>query len=750
MSSKEDEFLESLRATFRVEAAEHLQTIATGLLDLEKASAPEAQRSLIAIVFRAAHSLKGAARAADFTAVESLCQSLEEVFASWKRQKKAPTSSTFDVAHRALDAIAAAISEPEASLSVSVPVARSSFDQPIPSPDGFTPGAAVVASHAPNAERKTTAAEETVRIAVSKLDARLVEAEEMLAVKLTIARRAEDLGELAQSLDAWRNEWAAVEPEARALRQAIDRQVSGRANQAPSQGLARLLAFVEWSVDHHKSLETKVATVTRTVEQDRHVIGKLVDELLEDSKKLLLLPFASLAAPLPKLVRDLCRDQGKEADLAIQGDDVEIDKRILEEMKDPLIHLLRNCVDHAIEPAEQRVRLGKNPRGTITIAVSQLDGSKVEILVSDDGAGINSEKVKHSAIKHTLLSADDASQLADAQALELIFQPEVSTSPMITRLSGRGLGLAIVREKAAKLGGTVSVESKASQGTSFRVILPSMLATFRGILIEASGRLFVVPTLHVERVARVRKDDIQTVEGRETIVLSERAIALVRLADVLDLPEASANGEFSAGTSVVVLGMADQRIAFVVDAVLDEQEVLVKRLRKPLSRVRHIAGATVLGSGQVAPVLNVADLLKTGRKFGRATVRLPAATPTAPAKAVLVVEDSITSRILLKSILESAGYKVKTAVDGMEAFTLLRTETFDLVVTDVEMPRLNGFDLTARIRANKKLAELPVVLVTALETREDRERGVDVGANAYLVKSGFDQSNLIDAVRQLI
>jgi two-component system chemotaxis sensor kinase CheA len=333
-----------------------------------------------------------------------------------------------------------------------------------------------------------------------------------------------------------------------------------------------------------------------------------------------------------------------------------------------------------------------------------------------------------------------------------VFEADVTTSPMITRLSGRGLGLAIVREKAEKLGGIVSVESQSGVGAQFSIVLPSTLTTFRGILVEAAQRPYVVPTTQVERVARVNADEIRTVEGRATVSLSGRAIALVQLADVLEVPYAKSNGEAHAPTLVLVLGAGDQRVAFAVDAAHDEQEVLVKPLLAPLSRVRNIAGATVLGSGQVAPILNVSDLLKSARKFGAAGAGTAADAQPAHAEAhsVLVAEDSITSRMLLKSILESAGYKVKTAVDGMEAFTLLRAEHFDLVVSDVEMPRLNGFDLTARIRADKKLAELPVVLVTALETREDRERGIDVGANAYIVKSQFDQSNLLDAVRRLV
>jgi two-component system chemotaxis sensor kinase CheA len=233
--------------------------------------------------------------------------------------------------------------------------------------------------------------------------------------------------------------------------------------------------------------------------------------------------------------------------------------------------------------------------------------------------------------------------------------------------------------------------------------------------------------------------------------LSGRAIALVPLADVLELPRTTSNGQAHDATLMLVLGTGDQSVAFAVDTVPDEQEVLVKPLRAPLSRVRNIAGATVLGSGHVVPILNVSDLLKSARKAGNAVARtIPGRPVHAEAHSVLVAEDSITSRMLLKSILESAGYKVKTAVDGMEAFTLLRAEPYDLVVSDVEMPRLNGFDLTAKIRADKKLAELPVVLVTALETREDRERGIDVGANAYIVKSNFDQGHLLDVVRRLV
>ena len=724
MAGSDDEFLRSLRATFKVEAAEHLQAIGTGLLGLEKVSAPATRQALVETVFRAAHSLKGAARAVDVAEIESLCQSLENLFAAWKRGESLPTQEALDQAHRAVDQMAAAVAVPMPADRTQQPAAR------LAAPELESAHAAPVPAPAPIVAPSTGGESETVRVTVSSLDARLLEAEELLSAKLAAGQRATDLAALATQFEEWRRQWDKVQPQARLL----------------SGGLAE---FVSWSHDYLRSLETKVGALRRTAEADRLVVGRLVDDLLENSKKLLMLPLATLTALLHKLVRDLSRDQGKEAELTIRGEDVKIDKRILEEMKDPLVHLLRNCVDHGIETPEERRRAGKPARASIVFAVSQVNGDQVELAVTDDGAGIDVEAVKAAAVKRGLHGAESAARLADAAALALVFEADVSTSPMITQLSGRGLGLAIVREKAEKLGGRVAIESRRHAGTTIRMTLPLTLATFRGVLIESAQRLFVVPTAQVERVTRFRPQDVQTVEGRNTLSINDRAVALADLAEVLQLPPARRAAAPEA-TPALILGAGEQRMAFAVDAVLEEREVLVKRFARPLSRVRNIAGATVLGSGEVAPILNVTDLLKSARNAGGALRSRQAVQQAAtPARKVLVAEDSITSRMLLKGILESAGYEVKTVVDGIEAFTALRAERFDLVVSDVEMPRMDGFDLTARIRADRALAELPVVLVTALESREDRERGIDVGANAYLVKSSLDQSHLLEALRRL-
>ena len=710
--SGESEFLRTLRATFKVEAAEHLQTIGAGLVELEKTSVPVEQRQVVETVFRAAHSLKGAARAVDFAEIESLCQSLETLFAAWKRSESLPTQEALDEAHATVDRMSGALAEPESRA-----LAQSN------QPGAATPAADTNLPGVPT---------DTVRVTVSSLDARLLEAEEMLAAKLSLGQRAADLGALAGEFEQWRKKWAGIQPLARTA--SMPREIA---------------EFIDSNGDSLRSLEGKLTAMRRTAEQDHFTVGKLVDDLLENSKKLLMLPLATLGGLLPKLVRDLSRDRGKDAELTIRGEDVKIDKRILEELKDPLIHLLRNCVDHGVETPEQRRGAGKPPRATITLAVSRVNGNQVEIAVSDDGAGIDIEKIKTAAISRGLIAPNDAEQLTESGALALVFEADLSTSPMITDLSGRGLGLAIVREKTEKLGGRVVIESRRDTGTTIRMTLPLTLATFRGVLIKSAQRLFVVPTVQVERVTRFKVQDVQTVEGCNTLAVNGRAVALADLAEVLQLP-AARRDTAALATPALILGTGEQRMAFAVDAILDEREVLVKPLTKPLSRVRNIAGATVLGSGEVVPILNIPDLLKSARNAA-VTVRMtaPQPQPTTPPRRVLVAEDSITSRMLLKGILESAGYEVKTAVDGMEAFTALRTEHFDVLVSDVEMPRMNGFDLTLRIRAHRALAELPVVLVTAMESREDRERGIDVGASAYLVKSNLDQSNLLEALRRL-
>lgn len=775
MAGKNDAFMKRLLSTFKVEADEHIKTITAGLIDLEKELEPQQKEGIIETVFREAHSLKGAARAVNLTDIETLCQSLESVFSGLKRREIYLVPALFDTLHRSLDMLTAiTVSSPEEAApgpveisGITAKLAKAALgevgekqaipnDQPLTqdslriceseaSPSGPEPP---VRETDETVRTQKQAASDTVRISMKKLDSLLRQSEEMLSLKLMTDRHLDDLLELARLFGLWDKQWAKIYPiicEFRRLQEKSDRQ--GGKRRKDDVRIARLLEFGELTHDNMKTLESSLAELRRRSDHDRYATGLMVDNLLGDVKQILMLPFSTLFEAFPKLLRDLSRDQGKDVELSISGGEIEIDRRILEEMRIVFIHLLRNAIDHGIEKPEVRKKNGKPPRGMIQIVVSRSEGNRVDILLSDDGVGIDLGGLKEASLKRGIVSPEEARKLTEQDVLSLVFQSGVSTSPIITDLSGRGLGLTIVREKIEKLGGRVLIETSHHRGTTINMTLPLTVSTFRGVLVTAAERPFIIPTTDVERTVRIKREGIRTVENRDTLSLEGIAIPLVKLSDVLELSE---RNDESPVITVLILESQKKRIGFRVDEILTEQEILIKGMSRPLSRVRNIAAATILGSGKVVPVLNVSDLVKSASAVRPVKPAAPQAGGEATKKTILVVEDSITSRMLLKNILETSGYLVITAVDGIDAMTRLKTVKFDAVVSDVDMPRMNGFNLTEKIRGDKKLAELPVVLVTALGSREDRERGIDVGANAYIVKSNFDQSNLLETLRRLI
>jgi two-component system chemotaxis sensor kinase CheA len=761
MATKNEEFQKRLLAMFRVEAEEHLDLITAGLLELEKTSAVERRTAVVESVFREVHSFKGAARSVNMSEVEALCQSMESIFALWKRGELEVSAELYDTLHRAVDGLKllAAMSDEDRAASPKGQIDRlskqlaellqaSSSGRKSPTNNGQTYSMAAPSEPLVSAAEERPASMETVRIATAKLDAVLLQAEELLSVKLATSQHAAELRDINVALARWKREWAKVQPEVRAMGRNLEKNAQDAAGR--NGRFTKITEFLDWSFQAFTELDGQMAAMAKSANQDHRTLGLMVDELLLDVKNVLMLPFSSVLHTFPGLVRELSRDQAKEVDLVIEGGEIEVDRRILEEIKDPLIHLIRNCIDHGIEKPAEREQKNKPRLGTIRIAVSQLDGNKVQVLISDNGRGIDRAKIKVSALKLGLIAQAEADGLSDPETFALVFRSGVSSSALITDLSGRGLGLAIVREKAEKLRGTVTVDSQVHGGTNFRMVLPLTTATFRGIPVRVNRDFFVLPAATVERVARVKKEKIKTVENKDTIELDGKTISLVRLADVLELPRKDTTEDNHNGVPVVIISQHGKRIAFLVDNIVDEQEVLVKTLGRQLSRVRNIAGATVLANRKLVPILNVSDLMQSAVRVNGRTAQVPALEKDQPSrKSVLVVEDSITSRTLLKNILETAGYNVNTAVDGVDGFTQLRSREFDVVVSDVEMPRMNGFDLTTKIRADKKLSEMPIILVTALQSREDRERGMDAGANAYIVKNSFDQSNLLEVMGRL-
>lgn len=768
MDQRDSDFNRRMLQTFRIEAEEHISLFTAGLLELEKSSG-ETDTDLIEKLFREVHSLKGAARSVNLRDIEALCQPVETIFSHLKSGHCQIDRELCSLLHATMDFITDQIGNLEAGHTAEVrkrqkelirqlktaaekmaqKKAASSYDTVSPAPSDFNasgnqlPGNAEVAEN-PEDDRKAHAAidshrvfiGQTVRIPVEKLDPLLFQAEEMVQMKVSLQQRLLEIREIRKLVEECRVNC-----------------LTQRSGSLKAEEMRDHAEKLEIRLD---DLSRRVTAISQTSDQDLRSMRRMVDEHLDPMKSVLMLPATSLTEVFPKLIRDLCLYQGKEAEIKITGAEIEIDKRILEELKDPLVHLLRNCVDHGIEKPDFRKRSKKAEKGKISLELTTNESRQFVIILRDDGCGIDVPALTAKAIKKGLISQAEAEKLDKESALALIFKSGFSTSPIITDISGRGLGLAIVREKVEKLGGTITVESEKDLGTTFRITLPMSLATFRGVLVEVNEAMFVIPTSYVETTVRIRQSAIKTVEGRETVTLDGNVMSLAHLDRILDVQAATRERLMLKKTdtrqvfaNLVVLSAAGCRLALKVDRVVDELQVLVKTLGRQLSRVRNIAGATILGNGRLVPVIHVPDLViaaamvQTRQKSGEAEISVSG-------RRILVAEDSITSRTLLKTILENAGFVVTTAVDGADAFSQARTGEFDLLVSDVDMPRMSGFELTARVRADKKLSDIPVVLVTALESREDRERGIDAGADAYIVKSSFDQSNLIEVINKLI
>ena len=731
MANKKDELKARLMETFRVEAQEHLQTLGANLLALERSVSTDEIHALAESTFREMHTLKGAARSVSLADVEALCQASESLLSRLTRGHLPLTRTVLQQLNEAMEGLSRLLTGGGGVGLVEDLARRLERAAAEPTVEGAKPViGAPLAMSAPEPAPTRLAAADTLRVATAKLDALTLRAEDLLVPKLAAAERAREALSLAEALNQ--------------CRATLGRDASTASAALGPQAGAGLVPALRAAATRAWELHVRLAADARAV-----AVG--VDALFEEARRLRMTPAVSVLDLFPAMVRDLAQEQGKDVEWAVRGADLEVDRRVLEALKDPLIHLVRNAVDHGIESPGARVDAGKASRGRVAVTVASLEGGRVELRVEDDGGGIDPRRVREAAVRAGLLAAGTAESLADEEAIDLVYRSGLTTSPIITEVSGHGLGLAIVKECVERLRGRLSLETRVGAGTTVSMVVPASIATFRGLLVRAGDQAFLLPVESVERVIRVAPEEIVTVEGREAVPSRGHPLFVARLRSLLQLdgsedpPEAEAEGK-----RPCALVRSEERVmGVIVDEVLGDREVLVKDLRPPLLRVRNVAGAGLLGTGQVVLILRPSDLLRSAEQAHRPPAAAPAPAERRPS-AVLVVDDSITTRTMEKNLLEAAGYEVRVAVDGIDAWTLLRTERFDIVVSDVDMPRMDGFDLTARVRADPTLADLPVVLVTALESREDKERGIEVGADAYVVKSSFDQSNLLEIIRRLV
>ena len=683
----EDEF----RRLFVDEAAMRLAALGEQAIELEQRG-PDAE--LVDEMFRHAHTVKGGAAVVGFGEVADVVHELEDLIGAIRDRRRAGSPREADAILRSVDAlramIAAAIEDRDVSESAAA--AREAL---------AGVGAAVPPSAPPVLEREP--------------EPDPGEGPGIGSAVVTAAR-AGGLGDAAPA-DRRKMDRDSIAVPVGRLDELVRLVGEGAAAQLRvGRLLAERLGDEPGVLDEYREL------------------SRVLGELQEKAMRARMVSLQTIAAPLRRAVRDIARSTGKQVRWDLEGADTELDRHVLEALREPLVALVRNAVDHGIEPPEERERAGKDPAGNVRVHAMQI-GSDVVVTVGDDGRGVDLDAVRG--------AVSGRRSLDDAQALAAIFDAGVSTARAVTDISGRGVGLDAVRAAVDALRGRVEVHSTVGRGSEFRISVPMTLAILRCLLVSIGGQRYAIPMHAAVSLLAPGASDGLSAEGRPAVWVDGDAVPLADLATVLGQAAPA-----PAGGPSVVLTAADGRHAFRVDHLAGQRDVVVKELPRLLPRSDLLAGASVEPDGSIMLVLDPTGVIEA------AALELPRVAPEAAAEAararVLVVDDALTIRELQRSILERAGYEVVTAASGADALARIEERAPDLVLTDVEMPGMDGFALTRRIRATPASADIPVIVLTSRASEEDRRHGMEAGADAYLVKSSFDEHGLLRAVGRLL
>jgi two-component system chemotaxis sensor kinase CheA len=708
---------------FVEEARDRLKTLTGAVLRLEQ-QAPSDEAFVD--VLRQAHSLKGSARMLGLLDIAQIAHRLEEVFVTARRTPGLLDAHAYDVIFSALDALTIRVEQLASGITDPAPIdllcqtletlARGTLSVPPPLEESPEPSS----STGPLAPLGAS-----LRVPVAKLRGLTHLAAEMVLQSLEAAERHAEVRRLEAALRRLRD----------AVREARLQPGSGEAGAA----LAKYADALE-------TLARQLRGFAEQMGEGRVRLALLTEELRQQVISLTMVPVATVFDGLARAVRDLAREFGKSVELVVRGRETELDKQIVDQIADPLGHLVRNAIDHGIERPEERLARGKPPAGRLVVAAEQ-QGNRIVITVRDDGRGIDPAELKAAARRLGIAEATELERWSERELLDLVFHPGFSTRRAATDVSGRGLGLDAVREVIARLGGGVRVQSEVGRGTSVVLDLPLSLALLRVVLVEAGGDLFALPTASVSRVVWAGPEAVGALQQSPVLRVGEEDVPLVTLSALVGLPAL----EPPERPVVVIVEAHEARLALGVEAIREEEELVFKELKGPVRHHRLFAGVSLRGSGEIVPILDVEALLDLAARTPRFAAVEPAPRP-APSRAgrILIVEDSLVAGELQKNILLTAGYQAEIAADGIEALDKLLGGEWDLVIADVDMPRMDGLELTARIRADPRLRELPVVIVTARDSLEARRRGVEVGADAYIVKREFDQEQLLATVGRLI
>lgn len=725
---------------FAEEARDHIARLEAGLTTLENGST---EGEAVNALFRSAHTLKGSSRMLKLVGITETAHQLEDVLGALREGKVVHTPELGDLLLRGVDAIHAMVEQLEASggeLPPADPVlcaalARAATGEgnlapaeaPAPTPVALSMPARLPESQAapepPDAAPSIRVAD-TVRVRLGKLDELIKLMGEIVSNQVRLRQRLLEARELDQAT--------------RSL--PVDAESDGEKLAGHARAMHRFALALRDDV----------------LEQERLCVN-----LNDRALVMRMLPLNQVFDPAARMVRELARSLGKDVRCEVGGGDIELDRHIIDRLGDALVHVLRNAIDHGIESPEQRRAAGKPPAGRIRLTARQ-EGAGVLIEATDDGRGLDRDQILAKAIQKGLIEPGHNAALTDDQVAELIFRPGFSTSAIITDLSGRGVGMdAVKRTIVDDLHGAVSISSRPGEGNLVAFKLPLTLAIMRVLLFQAARRPFGLAAQHVVELIRARESETILVAGRPALVLRNEFVPLIPLAELLGLPEAEAGAGEGQPTYrdrvrlVVVIGVRQAKLGLMVDQLLDERDMVVKPLPEHLRGLGLASGMVMTGVGDLASVLQAQALLEAARRArGEAALRGAARDRmhSSPSHEfhILVVDDSLNTREIEKEVLEAYGYRVTVAEDGLEGWQKAVGGRFDAVLTDVEMPGMDGFSLTAKLRENEKYRTTPIIIVTSREKEEDKRRGIQVGADAYIVKGDFDQSNLVDTLRNLL
>ena len=720
-----------LLAIFIDELDEEVRQLNDDLLALERAP-DDAER--LRSVFRVMHTLKGASRAAGLPRVEELCHALENEL-----------SRVRDGGERLLPAQIAVLFEAADALGKS----RDELREGRPAPDALL---STVLHHARGRgapQRPATSDDSAVRPAEPVVaDAALVPTPPVAAppvVPTETIQRADDGGRDRSHVRVSMHHVESIAGAAGEIAGLVGVLFDRADELSAIRARHRAESRTRGDDATANALDQELTKILRRTGDDARMLASVSERLGTSARSLRQRPLSEITETLPRVARDVSRDVAKQVRVTIVGREIEADRVVLEALREPLLHLVRNAIDHGIETPAQRMAAGKPAEGDLRI-VGALRGDRLVVTVSDNGRGLDLASVSRGLQQRGRAVPIDPEMLA-----RTIFDDGFTTRDAATTLSGRGVGLAIVRTAAERMGGTASVRSAVGKGTEITIDVPVSIATMRVVLVQVGHVVVGLPSAFVVRVARVDPRKIVRVDGRPTLVGAAHPIPVTTLAALLGPPFAEAPD--AATLQVVILESAGRQVAIVVDDLHDERELVLRPIEHAGANAAEVTvGTALLGSGEVALVLNVPVLLAhaSGDAAHRSgPLAISETADRAPAR-ILVVDDSITSRTLEQSVLSAAGYTVVTAVDGAEAWRTIERQEFARVVSDVEMPHLDGIGLCERIRATAKTASLPVILVTSLDEPAQRARGMEAGADAYITKSSFDQDTLLDTVRMLI